>query len=260
LAARYLPNGRDVILGDLNIDGVGGLRLWRPQTHRIRTLSSTGTIVGLDVRSDGAVAAVDELGQAEIRTHGPGRIVPEHDLRSAVFDPRGERLVTAGVSGVRIWDIRTMKPLLDLPYRANVLYASFSPDGKLIATASADTTARIWDASTGKELHVLRGHTGSVTSARFSPDGRLLVTSSKDNTVRVWDAASGALDAIFGDHTDIVWNASFSPDGKRIATASSDDTARIYTFAPIDELRKAAARLLAGSVTPEQERAIVEQP
>ena len=42
-----------------------------------------------------------------------------------------------------------------------------------MVTASDDTTARVWDAATGKELHTLAGHTGGVNSAAFSPDGTL---------------------------------------------------------------------------------------
>ena len=67
----------------------------------------------------------------------------------------------------------------------------FSPDGKLVVTASADHTARVWDAVTGMQRTVLRGHDGPVLSAGFSPDGTHVLTASGDNTARVWDAASG---------------------------------------------------------------------
>ena len=56
--------------------------------------------------------------------------------------------------------------------------AAFSPDGSRIVTASWDKTARIWDAATGKEIAVLRGHEGAVCSAAFSPDGSRIVTAS----------------------------------------------------------------------------------
>ena len=65
--------------------------------------------------------------------------------------------------------------------------AVFSPDGSRIVTASADKTARIWDAATAKEIAVLRGHEGIVYSAAFSPDGSRIVTASEDNTARIWD-------------------------------------------------------------------------
>jgi WD40 repeat protein len=68
---------------------------------------------------------------------------------------------------------------------------AFSPNAGRIVTASGDNTARIWDAGSGKEIAVLRGHDRSVTSAALSPNGWRIVTASEDNTARIWDAASG---------------------------------------------------------------------
>jgi hypothetical protein len=65
---------------------------------------------------------------------------------------------------------------------------AFSPDGARLATASWDKTARLWDARTGEELLVLKGHTDEVHAVCFSPDGTRLATASADNTARLWDA------------------------------------------------------------------------
>ncbi len=97
---------------------------------------------------------------------------------------------------------------------------AFSPDGARIVTASQDRTARVWDAATGKEIAVLRGHEDSVYSAAFSPDGARVVTASVDRTARVWDAATGKEIAVLRGHKDLVYSAAFSPDGARIVTAS----------------------------------------
>jgi hypothetical protein len=65
-----------------------------------------------------------------------------------------------------------------------VFSAAFSPDGSHIITASGDKTARIWDAATGKEIAVLRGHDHNVIYAGFSSDGSRVVTASIDTTAR----------------------------------------------------------------------------
>jgi WD40 repeat protein len=97
--------------------------------------------------------------------------------------------------------------------------AVFSADGKRLATASLDKTAKAWDVATGEELLTFRGHDDRVISLAFSPDGKLLATASWDNTAKVWDAATGKeIDTLLG-HSGYVSSVAFSPDGKRLATA-----------------------------------------
>ena len=71
-----------------------------------------------------------------------------------------------------------------------VTSVEFSPDGARILAASG-TTARVWDAATGKPLTESMKHDATVGSARFSPDGMRIVTASEDRTARVWDAITG---------------------------------------------------------------------
>ncbi len=109
-----------------------------------------------------------------------------------------------------------------------VRFAQFSPDGLRLVTASADKTARVWDAQTGKQLTEPLRHEDHVWSAEFSWDGLRVVTASYDKTARVWDAQTGKPLTEPLRHEGTVNYAQFSPDGLRVVTASNDKTARVW--------------------------------
>jgi len=130
------------------------------------------------------------------------------------------------------WAVTRRLPLTPaLEHQEAVDLAAFSPDGTRIVTASADGTARVWDAATGKPLTSPLKHQAIVWSAAFSPDGTRTVTASEDKSARVWDAATGKPLTSPLEHHETVWSAAFSPDGISIVTASLDNTARVWDAA-----------------------------
>ncbi|GLA90150.1 hypothetical protein AtubIFM56815_005708 [Aspergillus tubingensis] len=98
---------------------------------------------------------------------------------------------------------------------------AFSPDNRLIATASWDHTVIIWNAATGRELQILHGHTNVVCAVAFSADSKMLASASWDETVHLWDSRTGLL-----MHTlhsvSTVTAVVFSPDGQHISSAYAD--------------------------------------
>src|SRR5713101_7590702 len=122
---------------------------------------------------------------------------------------------------------------LPLPYSyqghtAAVSSVAWSPDGKHIASGSADGIVKVWDATSVHILLTYKGHKDVVNSVAWSPDGKHIASASADGTVQVWDATSGHILLTYKGHTAAVSSVAWSPDGKRLASASSDQTVQVW--------------------------------
>ncbi len=117
----------------------------------------------------------------------------------------------------------------------------FSPDGRILASASNDGTVMLWRVSDGAPLRTLTAHTGIVFSITFSPDGQTLISWSRDGTIKFWRVADGALLRTYDEEIGpAVYDLAVSPDGRAFAYGRSDAT---VVVARMPALFMAAARL-----------------
>jgi WD40 repeat protein/DNA-binding Xre family transcriptional regulator/DNA-binding HxlR family transcriptional regulator len=113
--------------------------------------------------------------------------------------------------------------------QGSVLSATFSPDGKLLAT-SLDDEICLWEVAKMQQFISFNGHTALVQSLSFSPDGKILASGSNDQTVRLWNIQTGQCLKTLQGHTSWVQCLAFSPDGKILASGSNDQTIRLWNI------------------------------
>ena len=191
---------------------------------------------------------------APVKTHGAL-------VHCVAVSPDGKTLATAGFDNlVKLWDVgpdgtlKLAKVLVG--HSAPVYGVVFHPaDTKIVATASQDKTARIWDVTEGKAKagskdapeavfevtkakFELKGHTDIVDTIAFSPDGKTLATAGADKAVKLWNPADGKELKSLGTHDGSVYAVAFSPDGKLLASAGAgkDNLVKIWDVKEQKEL------------------------
>jgi WD40 repeat protein len=123
-------------------------------------------------------------------------------------------------------------------HRSGVYEIAFSPDGRLLLTASDDKTARLWRVDSGKEIGTPIQHESPVWAVDISPDGSTIATGSEDSTVQLWDLAYSDGNAKIQNHTTLrlsdgpVWWLRFHRDstGIRLGITGQDRTLRIFNI------------------------------
>jgi len=114
---------------------------------------------------------------------------------------------------------------------------TFSPDGRYALSGSSDTTIKLWEISTGKEIRTLHGHSSFVNSVAFSPDGKYALSGGGDKTVKLWEVSTGKELRTLVGHPGDVKSVTFSPDGRYALSAGYDTTIKLWKVPSGVEIR-----------------------
>ncbi len=240
-SAAFSPDGKQIVTASFDFDG--HVRIWNAETGKeILSLECPSPVYSAAFSPDGkriVSAGLDQIVRIwDIETNKVIRKLKGHTDRVnfAAFSPNGKQIISASKDNtVRIWDVRLHPEIKHRRLKGHtdrVNFTAFSPDGKQIVSAS-DSTVRIWDVETGKEI---RKYTNRIGYPMFSPDGKWIVSSSYNNTVRIWDVETGEEILKLEGHTSCVYFVAFSPDGKRVVSASDDRTVRIWDVETGEEI------------------------
>lgn len=101
---------------------------------------------------------------------------------------------------------------------------AFSPDDRLLASASSDGTIKLWEVETKKCIATLKDHTDQVHSVVFSPNGKFIISSGNDTAINLWDVKQGQLLKTFPKrHDHWIWSVAWNPQYPLIASGSHDE-------------------------------------
>lgn len=186
----------------------------------------------------------------------------ERQVYAAAISPDSNMLVTGGLDHkITSWQLNTktfLRPLLSpnssYSHLGFISSITFSPNRKILASASGDKTIRLWGGYTGDLKRTLNGHSDSVLSIAITPNGELIASGSADKTIRVWSLNRFEQPRILTGHSGWVTAIAITPDGKIIVSGSRDGTIKLWDIHSGELLRTIngeSDQILSIAITPD---------
>jgi WD40 repeat protein len=224
--ARFAPDGGRVVT--CSEDGLA--RVWDARTGKVlASFQHERRVEDAVFTRDGTLLATtsgDQVCVWNTRTGERRRCMgggPEgYPVVHVEFDREAKRVLGVDFGGaLRVWEVDTGS---EIPFlaRADVHLATYSQDGRWVATAEKGATAHVMDATTGASVTPEIKLQYRITSLVFSPDGTRLLTGDQGGVARLWDTAHGTAVGPPLEHTGSVIDGAFSQDGLQVVTVAAD--------------------------------------
>jgi eukaryotic-like serine/threonine-protein kinase len=227
-----------------------GVHIWDTKTwQEVKLLSFAfgpfafspdGKWIVADSRNGRAVWPVHGDGAPIVLQNSTNLFLPWHRTASIItFSPDSQQVIAPrnipsphGVFVLNMWDAATGAETGVMPsdpervqHTGAITALAFAPDGRTLATASADHSIRLWDFQARSHRDTFHGHLNEVWAIAFSSDGQTVVTGGKDGGLKVWPTQRKEdTDAIAGSWTPL----GFSTDGHRLAAADRRGTVAFF--------------------------------
>jgi WD40 repeat protein len=159
------------------------------------------------------------------------------EVYCVAYSPDSENVASAGYDGARLWRVGSARnsavnaaKCIELtgPASPPIHAVAFSPDGKTLASAGRSKQIDLWNASDGKHVRALEGHSLTVFCLVFSKDSKTLISGGKDATMRLWNTMTGESLGVVQAHEGAVHSLALSSDGATLASAGADKTIKLW--------------------------------
>lgn len=247
IAVAFSPNG-----GHLAAIGYGGslVRVWDVRTWKVWGEIHEGALaMAFDPTSNNLLLVAfsgDKVGSVtmtDLERRAPAKWHNIARKKMAAFSADGSYLAAVDDLSAWVWRFNEAgsgwQEVSRIPHQGRVTAVAISRNGKELAVASKDGTARVWLLATQAEIARLT-HDGIVNDVAFSGDGKYLATGSQDHTARLWEAVTKQLSPRL-QHSSEVKAVAFAPDGQSLASASSNGRVRLWESPSGSELTPATA-------------------
>jgi len=223
-----------------------GIKIWDLESSR--EVASQGSLTAIAISNDGhhALTASDtryaiDRSQAEtfltVWDLDAGIITHKHKLGGhywindlALFK-HGLRAICASMysqQSLTIFDLKTGKSLIPIPYRHSALAVEVFDDDKKVISGGEDNALKVWDLEAFVEIATLEGHTNEINAVALFDDGRRAISASNDRTLKIWNLEALQEVLTLTGHAGMVSSVAVAMDGKSAVSGATDGCINVW--------------------------------